>query len=340
MFIQTIKNIFPNSIIVGTALKFPITENGWEVEMPGKEDCRFNEKDFRLILNLQDMLTTKPNGHVGHNFVFHDIPLELAKIRNFYKDWAPSNQIIVVIWPIGLIDAWPRNEFNIIEFSTHQYETWVQYKASEDLIRHTFSDQNKNFTHNFVCMNRISKPHRKIMYNRLQPYGNCSLQDQGLELKYPSKSLEQYNIEYDNLANLLSLQENFNTSVFSVITESQYHERFGIITEKTFNAIVARHPFLMVGHKGALEHIKQLGFVTFEEMFDEEYDILENDQRIDYMLDANKGIITKELTLADKEELYHYQNAATDFNRNYFFDEFGNHAKNWLQTQLLNIWNG
>ena len=161
MFIQTIKNIFPNSIIVDTALKFPITENGWEVEMPGEEDCRFNEKDFRLILNLQDMLTIRPSGHVGHNFVFHDIPLELAKIRNFYKDWAPSNQIIVVIWPIGLADAWPKNEFNIIEFSTHQYETWVQYKESEDLIRHTFSDQNKNFTHNFVCMNRISKPHRK-----------------------------------------------------------------------------------------------------------------------------------------------------------------------------------
>ena len=31
MFIQTIKNIFPNSILVDAALKYPITKDGWDV---------------------------------------------------------------------------------------------------------------------------------------------------------------------------------------------------------------------------------------------------------------------------------------------------------------------
>jgi len=340
MFIQTIKNIFPNSILVDAALKYPITKDGWDVEMPGTDECRFDEPDFRLILNLQDMLTTKPSGHVGHNFVFHDIPLELAKIRNFYKDWAPLEQIIVVTWPMGLTDAWPEDSFNIIEFSTHQYETWLQYKHNEDVIRHTFSDGERDFKHNFVCMNRTAKPHRKIVYDRLNMFGNCSMQDQGRELKYPCKSVEEYNVEYDNYKNLISLKENFNTSVFSVVTESQYHERFGIITEKTFNAIVAGHPFLMVGHMGALEHVKGLGFVTFEGMFDEEYDVYENDMRIDHMIHSNKSILTGKLTPSDMKELYHYQHAAIDFNRNFFFEEFGTNMKNWLEVQLLNVWNG
>jgi hypothetical protein len=57
MLTNIVKQIFPNSTVIDAALKFPITKNGWEVEMPGRFDCKFDDPDWRLILNLQDMLT-------------------------------------------------------------------------------------------------------------------------------------------------------------------------------------------------------------------------------------------------------------------------------------------
>ena len=76
MFTQTLKQFFPNSLIVDAALKFPITPQGWEVTMPDQTECRFHEKDFWLILNLQDMLT----GGWGK------MPHELKSIQNYYQN--------------------------------------------------------------------------------------------------------------------------------------------------------------------------------------------------------------------------------------------------------------
>jgi hypothetical protein len=338
-FTEVVRQIFPNSIVVDAALKYPITDNGWEVTLPGKSICRFDEHDFKLVLNLQDMLTTKPSGHIGEQFIFYDIPLELARIRNFYKDWAPMDQIIVVVWPLGIVDVWPEKEFHVVEFSTHQYETWESYNSQEDILREAFSYTDKDYEYNFLCMNRIAKPHRKILYSRLNGLscGNVSLQSEGHELIYPGLDFKTYNDHYNNLDNLLSIQKNFNTSMFSVISESQFHERFGIITEKTFNAIVAGHPFIVAGHKGCLDDIKSLGFKTYPNIFDESYQDYENTDRLDAMLDLNSPYFTR-ITTSDLNDLVNEHRDIIDYNRDYFFSDFGKHRLEWLRTQLLNIW--
>ena len=56
-FTNYIRQIFPNSTILDSALKYPITKDGWEVELPSVDDCRFEEQDYKLVLCLQDMLT-------------------------------------------------------------------------------------------------------------------------------------------------------------------------------------------------------------------------------------------------------------------------------------------
>jgi len=332
MFTETVRQIFPNSIIVDAALEYPITDKGWNITLPGEGICRFNEPDFRLVFNLQDMLTTKASDYL-------DIPVELIKIRNFYKDWADMNRIIVVVWPLNVVDVWPDNEFHIIEFSTHQYETWKSYKAAEDVLREAFSYEAKDYEFNFLCMNRISKPHRKILHSKLSKLtvGNVSLQCNGHELRYPGLDYKVYNDCYDNLSNLLSLKQNFNTSMFSVVTESQYHERFGIITEKTFNAIVAGHPFLVAGHQGCLDDIKSLGFKTWNSIFDEEYQYAKNSLRLDMMLNSNAGYFTK-ITSADLKDLVNENRDTIDYNKDYFFNDFGPDRLDYFRAQLLSIW--
>jgi|APSaa5957512493_1039668.scaffolds.fasta_scaffold05486_5 hypothetical protein len=340
-FTDACRHIFPNSIVIDSALLYPITDKGWDIEMPDREDIgdRFDDADFKLIFNLQDHLTTKSTGMVGDGFVFYDIPLELAKIRNFYKGWAPSNQIIVVVWPLGLVDAWPKHEFHLVEFSSHQYETWLYYKSAEGVLREAFSYLDKDFEYNFLCMNRIEKPHRKILYSKLASMtsGNISLQSAGHELKYPGLDFVTYDRHYDNLSNLLSIKRNFQTSMFSLVTETQYHERFGIITEKTLNAIVAGHPFIVAGHHGCLDDIKSLGFKTYPTIFNEEYQYFENDERIDAILDLNGAYFTR-ITTTALHDLVDEHRDIIDYNRDYFFDSFGPDRLEWFRTQLLNIW--
>jgi hypothetical protein len=331
MLTKLVKQVFPHCTIIDAALKFPITKDGWEVDMPDEDECNFDNPEWRLVLNLQDMLT------FDHD---DDVPRELLTIQAFYQEWADLNRIIVVIWPVGIGNRWPQDSFHCIEFSTHQYETWESYKGSEDVLRKIFSRTNRDMQDNFVCMNRIQKPHRKITASRLDIYktGNISLQSAGRELKYPSPSYDEYNVHYDNLINLYGLSENFNSSFFSVITESQYAEPYGIITEKTFNAIVAGHPFLMVGHKGCLDDLRSYGFKTYPMIFDEEYQHLPNADRIDHMIEMNEHWFVQKLNATDIFEWDMETSEVVDYNLNFFFDDFGNEQVSWLRKQLLNAW--
>ena len=331
MLTKLVKQVFPHCTIIDAALKFPITKDGWEVDMPDEDECNFDNPEWRLVLNLQDMLTFDEDD---------DIPRELLTIQAFYQEWADLNRIIVVIWPVGIGNRWPQDSFHCIEFSTHQYETWESYKGSEDVLRKIFSRTNKDMQDNFVCMNRIQKPHRKITASRLDVYktGNISLQSAGRELKYPSPSYDEYNVHYDNLINLYGLTENFNSSFFSVITESQYVEPYGIITEKTFNAIVAGHPFLMVGHKGCLDDLRSYGFKTYPMIFDEEYQHLPNADRIDHMIEMNEHWFVQKLNATDIFEWDMETSEVVDYNLNFLFDEFGDSQVSWLRKQLLNAW--
>ena len=106
-----------------------------------------------------------------------------------------------------------------------------------------------------------------------------------------SLSYEEYDNTYDNLTNLLAMKKNYNSAVFSIVSESQFAEQYGIITEKTFNSIVAGMPFVVCGHRGAVNQINRLGFETYDTFFDQLYDDLDNSVRIKFMIELNGKLI-------------------------------------------------
>ena len=64
----------------------------------------------------------------------------------------------------------------------------------------------------------------------------------------------------------------FQTSWFSVVTESEMLERACRITEKPFKPLVNFHPIVVLGNPGSLEMVRAHGFQTFGGLFDESYD--------------------------------------------------------------------
>ena len=68
----------------------------------------------------------------------------------------------------------------------------------------------------------------------------------------------------------------YDSSLISVITESNFYTEDVFNTEKTWKAIANKHPFILVGPKHSLKYLKSLGYKTFSDFFDESYDDIEN----------------------------------------------------------------
>jgi hypothetical protein len=74
-----------------------------------------------------------------------------------------------------------------------------------------------------------------------------------------------------------STSENFyKNSLISIITETNFVENEISMTEKSIKPVKEKHPFIMVGVKGTLKAYHRLGYKTFSNFWNEDYDDIEN----------------------------------------------------------------
>ena len=65
----------------------------------------------------------------------------------------------------------------------------------------------------------------------------------------------------------------FDDTHYSIILEHDVAANLPyFLTEKTWKAIAFRHPFMLMSSPGSLKRIKEMGFETFGNLFDESYD--------------------------------------------------------------------
>ncbi len=64
----------------------------------------------------------------------------------------------------------------------------------------------------------------------------------------------------------------YGRSWFSVVTETEMCDRVLRITEKPLKPLMNFHPFIVLGNPGSLGLLRDYGFRSFPEMFDESYD--------------------------------------------------------------------
>lgn len=76
----------------------------------------------------------------------------------------------------------------------------------------------------------------------------------------------------------------FDNSYFSLITETYFFTDVPLndlntvfLTEKTYNAIMMKHPFIIAGMPNSLDHLQRNGYKTFHPYIDESYDTVTND---------------------------------------------------------------
>lgn len=91
------------------------------------------------------------------------------------------------------------------------------------------------------------------------------------------KKIPDLYVDTDNLKINLpkidpSIRYFFESSYFSVVTETLFFSEISFLTEKIFKPVAMKHPFILVGTPNLLTMFKKLGYRTFHPYINEDYD--------------------------------------------------------------------
>jgi hypothetical protein len=131
-----------------------------------------------------------------------------------------------------------------------------------------------------------------------------------------------------NTWNIPAVQEAF--LYVSIETVLQYP--YPYLTEKTFRAILHKRPFVILGAPGCVAQIKKLGFKTFNSLWSEGYDLIEDpNDRIRAVVKIVKEIGS--LSSDQLKDLMYSIQDVVEFNYKFYVEEFsGSILDNRLNT--------
>lgn len=218
--------------------------------------------------------------------------------------YQPEKQIITIFSP-HIFYKIPDNDLNYFNDSNH------------------FNYSPRNKIKKYLFLNRMPRPHRVMMASMLAyydclKYGYVSLGPDaakiykkwtdvrisiGLDLIIPNLPLtidiDDFNL---NPTSFISLPIQFwAETYFSLISSTHClkNDEIGVsLNEKEMKPLLAKHPFLIVGKPYSLQHLKNLGYMTFERWFDESYDTETDDIKRFEMI----ALETKRLSLLSDDQ--------------------------------------
>ena len=159
-----------------------------------------------------------------------------------------------------------------------------------------------------IPMRRIH-PHRDWLLQALEPWlDQCvwSYLERGRSLPNDTDTSDFKGQRYLN-------PEWYNSTCFSIVAESTVSAGEIFITEKTFKPIAFQHPFVVWAQAGVLKRLQDLGFETFENLFDQAYDSEPNNRRrLALLVDAVNDFKQMEYSKETVQKLQH--------NHNHFFN--------------------
>lgn len=252
-----------------SCLQMPYDGNCWPIQFP---EVNWQSNTL-VVMHCQDYVSIK-NG----------VCPELQCIESHFSDHA--DQVVVIHWNMDLTKVY-KGSMHLLHFPTHSYELMLNlagcyqdWQQSLDKVRTTA----------FQCLNGFAKPHRKLVANYLKkfyPHGVISLGTQIPLLQCNYATYEQC----DNVTNWMRLQSVYGDCDVNVVTETQYYEDLGIISEKTLMAFLALQVPIVIGYPGIIAHCEQLGFDMFRDIVDTDYEYADHSSRWKQALYLNSYLL-------------------------------------------------
>lgn len=214
----------------------------------------------------------------------------------------------------------------------------------------------------FMCLNRNSqRPHRyylslffekhklydKALYSLLMPLHLNNFKKLNYLEEYKKNVIQKIPLEIDTQNRTQSiegfhtgntfLKQNYLDSYFNIVTETCYEDGQIFFTEKILKPLMGLQPFIVVSSPNYLKKLKELGFKTFDSLWNEDYDsIVDNEDRLIQIFELIQQI--SEWSLEECEKNYKLVLDICIYNRNHLatfweIDEFSN-----ILNSIKNEW--
>lgn len=144
---------------------------------------------------------------------------------------------------------------------THYLNHWKIYHP--DVYRKLVHGQNK-LNNDAPLLLDLNKYIVKTPVDRTKLFTTPLVEDPG---KYACPTLTSIPFDF------------YNECFCAVVNESEFRRPAANISEKVVNAMKACRPFIVVSSPRSLEWLHKLGFKTFDSLWDEKYDLIENHGR-------------------------------------------------------------
>ena len=128
--------------------------------------------------------------------------------------------------------------------------------------------------------------------------------------------------------------EDYESTNIEVVLETLFDDLRLHLTEKTLRPIALGQPFILAGTYGSLKYLRDYGFKTFSDCWDESYDMMSDSvERMNKIIEIMSDIVSMH---ADKQaEMLVQAQAIADYNRQYFFsDKFQQYILTELKQNL------
>lgn len=198
---------------------------------------------------------------------------------------------------------------------------WFWYNESKWYYHWKLQDYLPKRTAQYLALMpmRVKKPHRDLTLKKLEPLLPDMIWSyvfQGRQLPNDAditiwENQRFFNPDWYDQTCLTVIVES-EIQAAKIIKSSKQWQPF--VTEKTFKPLAFQHPFVLIGQPGTLKYLRQQGFETFGNLWNESYDQIDHfPARLNAVVDILKSLSK---FLPDKEtqrKLMH--------NYHHFFDQ-------------------
>jgi uncharacterized ubiquitin-like protein YukD len=155
---------------------------------------------------------------------------------------------------------------------------FIMYKKHKDK-KYNFVHDHKKY--DFLYLNKAVRGHRQKLFEKTKSLMHNSLYTNWGEGKKLPPEYEYTPVTEEKTESLVTdiYEKPYNDTKFNLVAETNDTNNEVFITEKLWKPILAKQVFVVHGNLLYLQKLRELGFKTFGNYFDESYD-LEIDQKV------------------------------------------------------------
>ena len=198
--------------------------------------------------------------------------------------------------------------------------SWFWFYMYEKHQGKTFNFDHSKKKYDFLYLNKGPRTHRRKMYDKLF---NNGILENSLHTNWPTRKLPaeyelpwakdypQYGMDQD------IYEKPYNDTACSIVSETNDNDHDVFMTEKIWKPIIAQQFFVVHGNYLYLQKLRDMGFRTFNNYFEEAYDLdRDTNVRINTIFD-----VCDRLRDAPWQDMYLQSQSLRQHNYDNFFNE-------------------